>query len=130
MSTDAAAPARPLTASERNLLHLILSKEFDSVGDLRAQADRVLAYSSCLCGCGSIGFEHPNGFRPGPAGVTPKTRVALDPIVSNQDGQEIGGLILFLRDGLLDDLEVYSYGSDPLPLPQVERVRFVEDDHQ
>ena len=117
--------SRPLRPVERSLLDLLLSHDFEGVEQLRSQADIVLAYSSCPCGCGSIGFEHPNCLRPGPSGITPKTTVPLNPIVNDAKGSDVGGLILFLAGGLLDDLEVWSIGNDPLPLPEVQLVHFM-----
>ena len=121
MEPDLHRESRPLTQLERRLLDSLLALDFPGVEALRLQADTVLAFSSCPCGCGSIGFEHLNGLRPGPSGVT----VPLNPIVHNGNGDDVGGLILFLSDGLLQDLEVYSFGTEPLPLPEVEFVRFM-----
>jgi hypothetical protein len=38
-------------------------------------------------------------------------------------GEVAGGLLLFLHNGLLQSLEIYSYG-DPLPVPVPGRVRW------
>ncbi len=42
--------------------------------------------------------------------------------VGNADGDEVGGLLLLMRHGLLESLEVYSY--EPLPLPLLAHVDF------
>jgi len=44
--------------------------------------------------------------------------------VVDSAGNELGGLLLFLQDGSLASLEVYSY-DEPLPLPAPETVRWV-----
>ncbi len=41
----------------------------------------------------------------------------------NAAGDEVGGLLLFIRHGLLESLEVYSY-DEPLPLPLIGDVDF------
>ena len=117
-------PARPLNQSERDLLELLIPREYPDEQSLRIQLDDLLAYQSCNCGCGSIGFEHGGGLRPGPSGLKPQGTGSAFPIVVDDDGHEVGGLILFTRQGLLDDLEVYSHGEDPLPLPDARHVRF------
>ena len=117
--------ASPLSSQERHLLDFLLSQDFEGVESLRMQSEDVLAYPSCDCGCGSIGFEHANGVRPGPDGMSPQTRPGPFPVVQNGKGEDIGGLILFVRAGLLDDLEIYSHGADPLPLPEPGAVHFV-----
>ena len=53
---------------------------------------------------------------------------ALFPIegeVLDEEGDPVGGLLLFLLSGRPYDLEVYSYADTPLPLPEPERVRWV-----
>ena len=39
------------------------------------------------------------------------------------DGAAVGGLLLFVTDGLLASLEAYAY-DQPLPLPTIDRVRW------
>src|SRR5450631_4678573 len=118
------AVARPLNQSERELLELLIPREYPDDSALRVQLDVVLAYPSCGCGCGSIGFEHEGGLRPGPSRLDRQATGVAYPVVVDDDGNDVGGLILFTRQGLLDDLEVYSYGPEPLPLPDVRHVRF------
>lgn len=69
----------------------------------------------CECGCGTSDFifgDHSvNLPRSLSANPTP-----WSPEIVDGDGELVGGLILFLKDGLLQSLEVVSY-LDPLPLP-------------
>jgi hypothetical protein len=44
-------------------------------------------------------------------------------VVHDDAGQEVGGLICFVEEGLLSYLEVYAWET-PLPLPPVERVEW------
>lgn len=41
--------------------------------------------------------------------------------ILDANGEDIGGLLLFVEAGLLGSLEVYSY-EGPLPLPAPDRV--------
>jgi hypothetical protein len=116
--------ARLLSQSERELLELLIPREYPDDKSLWVQLDDLLAYPSCGCGCGSIGFEHAGGVRPGPSHLEPLASGSSLPVVIDEAGREVGGLILFTRQGMLDDLEVYSYGQEPLPLPDTRHVRF------
>jgi hypothetical protein len=48
--------------------------------------------------------------------------------VLDDTGEVAGGLLIFLRDGHLHSLEVFSYG-DPLPMPAPSQVTW-ETRHQ
>ena len=111
---------RPLTPDERVLLDALLVHSFPGVEELRLQAQRVEAKKGCECGCGTIdlvlteqGLPRSNASSPVPA----------EGRVLDAAGIEVGGLLLFLADGRLQSLEVYSY-DDPLPLPEVDQVRW------
>ena len=118
------ATTRPFTPPERELLEHLVPREYPNDSSLLAQIDDVLAYPSCSCGCGPIGFEHSDGVRPGPSHLEPLDTGMAFPVVVDEDGHEVGGLILFTRQGLLDQLEVCSFGQEPLPLPTARHVRF------
>ena len=45
-------------------------------------------------------------------------------VVRDDAGEEVGGLICFVEEGLLSYLEVYAW-QDPLPLPSAECVEWV-----
>ena len=50
--------------------------------------------------------------------------------VLDAEGEPVGGLLLFVGDGLLSSLEVYSEADvDPLPLPRADRVRWSDRAH-
>jgi hypothetical protein len=113
--------SRESSPAERELLDTLLAEDLDGVELLREQANSVLVYPSCRCGCGSIGFEHPGGLRP--SSVMPQ-RAHSNWGVRNDRGDEVGGLILFIRGHLFHDLEVYSNKPEPLSLPPIDRVWF------
>lgn len=108
----------PLSADERALVDGFLAHEFAGVQELRVQAKHVTAQRGCDCGCGTIEFV--------PDGTRVARSEAADPIpvvgiVRDPNGDEVGGLILFVRDGRMHSLEIYSH-TVPLPLPLAEHV--------
>ena len=109
--------ARPLSANEQALVDAMLSPEFPGVEGLREQAKSLLARPGCTCGCGTIDLL-PQGSPPRSAATSPAPSEGR---VRNAAGDEVGGLLLFIRHGLLESLEVYSYDE---PLPPVEQVEF------
>jgi hypothetical protein len=115
------AEPSPLTDEERALLDAFLSHDFPGVMELREQALHVSARRGCDCGCGTIEFVADGSPVPLSAALNP---VPVDGLVTSAAGDEIGGLILFLRDGALQSLEIYSH-TDPLPLPRLEQVNWL-----
>jgi hypothetical protein len=108
----------PLLEEERALLDALLAHDFAGVQALREQAQHVWAKRGCECGCGTIDLV-PDGMAvPRSEATSP---VPVEGVVYDGDGGEAGGLILFVRDGMLLSLEIYSH-SDPLPLPRLEEV--------
>jgi hypothetical protein len=99
----------------------VLGHTFDGVEALRDQWTHALVESSCECGCGSLGFV----FDP-ESGL--KASVAPNPLpvkgdVLDVDGEVLGGIVVLVRDGMLDDIDVHSYGEKPLPFPPIASVR-------
>jgi hypothetical protein len=110
--------ASPLSECERALLDALLGHDFPGVRELREQAQHVMAKRGCECGCGTIDLVPDGTSVPRSGAANP---VPVDGLVTSPDGVEAGGLILFVRDGMLQSLEVYSHG-EPLPLPRLEQV--------
>jgi hypothetical protein len=111
---------RPLTEDESALLEAFLAHDFPGVEALRAQVKRVSAKRGCTCGCGTIDLL--------PQGDDLPKSIAREilPVsghVFDADGEAIGGVMLFLSDGLLSTLEVCWYRA-PIPLPHVEDVQW------
>jgi hypothetical protein len=107
-----------LSTDERSVLEALLAHEFPGVRQLREQALYVLAKRGCECGCGTIDFVPDGTSVPRSAASSP---APVKGRVRDTDGEEVGGLILFLKDGMLQSLEIYSY-DQPLPLPSLEQV--------
>lgn len=108
----------PLLDDERALLNALLAHDFPGVEELREQALHVTAKRGCECGCGTIEFVA-DGTPVARSGAT--NPVPVDGFVTTADGDEAGGLILFVSDGMLQSLEIYSH-TEPLPLPRLEEV--------
>jgi hypothetical protein len=112
--------ARPINEHEAALVAALLAPPFEGFEELRAQIPGASVIPGCECGCGTIDFVfgEPNTDLPRSAAANPVSR---SPTILDGDGNVIGSLILFLREGLLQSLEVVSY-LDPLPLPSMEQV--------
>ncbi len=112
------AGIRPLTDRERALVIAFLSQEFRGVDELRTQVAQVSASFGCTCGCGTLDLHVPDTL-PRSSVNSP---VPVEGTVVSADGEPIGGLLLFVEEGRLSGLEVYSLDDDPLPMPSLERV--------
>lgn len=108
-------PPRPLTTGERALLDALLAHDFPGAAELRAQAPSVRARRGCRCGCGTIGLI-PDETSAVSAAVSP---VPVEGVIG-----AVGGVLLFLTEGRLAALEVYSWDG-PLPLPPPDQVEWV-----
>jgi hypothetical protein len=110
----------PLTTDERRLLEGFLAHEFTGVEALRVQAAVIHARKGCECGCGTIDLIPIGADLPRSDATSP---VRVEGIVLDPNGAAVGGLLLFVTDGMLASLEVYAY-DQPLPLPTIDRVRW------
>ena len=113
--------SRPLTTDERRLLDAWLSHDFPGAGELRAQARAVTASRGCSCGCGTIELH----VRPGAPASSAESPVPVEGTVHDDTGRVVGGLLLFVQDGLLSQLEVYPLDDGTPALPPPERVSWV-----
>src|SRR4051794_12049067 len=105
---------RALRDDEGALLRALLDHDFDGADALRSQLDLARVGSSCSCGCGSIGFTLPL------SGVEKSSATSPLPVeaeIIGADGEPVGGVIVFVRDGFLHDVDVFSFGTGPLPIP-------------
>jgi len=124
LDDTSSASFRDLTNSERELLDGLLAHDFSGADDLRQQVAIARVRSGCHCGCGTLEFEKDlEGEPPDPAAV--ERPVDLEGVVLNAQGSPVGGLLLFVRQGHLSSLEVYSTAGEPLPLPSPDRVDWV-----
>lgn len=113
--------ARPPTTDERAFVDAVLGHSFDGVEALRDQWAHALVEPSCECGCGSIGFVFNADFQPTPSPAPNPLPVEGD--VLDADGGVVGGIIVLVREGVLDDIDVHAFGEMPLPFPPMRSVR-------
>jgi hypothetical protein len=106
--------ARDLTPDERGVLDLLLTRRFQGRDALAAQARMVQTTGpSCSCGCPSFELR-PDTTLP-PADVA--ERMPTDAHGTDQGGNPVG-VLLFVDDGYLSEVEVYSVdGSGFAGLP-------------
>lgn len=115
------ADSREPTADERAVLDVWLRHEVENSELLRLQLSHGYTVApSCDCGCASIAFNLSSDagqHRLPSGGAYPvEGLVAIDGVV--------GGLILFLRDGLASTVDAHSFGETPLAFPSPENVRW------
>jgi hypothetical protein len=107
-----------MTPAESELLEAFLAHDFPGVEVLRAQISGLMAKRGCKCGCGTIDLI-PQGKR------LPKSSVhgwlPVSGHVLDEHGDTVGGVLIFVDDGLLSTLEVYSF-DQPIQLPRVANV--------
>lgn len=109
---------RAPTQLETDLLSALLGHDFEGVEELRIQASSIVVSRGCSCGCGTINLIPQGDSVPAADSQSP---VPCEGTVHDDQGDAIGGLLLFVREGRLSSLEIYSYGQ-PLPLPNLDRV--------
>lgn len=113
----------PLPSAARDLLAEMLGR--DHAGrELRVQAATALARPGCTCGCGTLELLVTD---PG-APLSPVGEFPVGGEVTDEDGRPVAGLVLFVENGLLSSLEIFSYEDDGLPLPPLDRVTWHRDE--
>ena len=98
-------------------MELLLRADFPGAVQLRAQAVHLLAARGCTCPCGSIDL-----FVTDPAAPRAFT-VGCTPVEASFDAGQVSpcSVVLFVRDGVLDRLEVVYY-DDPPAMPSPEQI--------
>lgn len=122
----AAKSRRPLQPEERAALLAILNyADFDGRDALLDQVDAARVVGFCGCGCATVDIAV--------GAPSSTTSVALpipnEAVVLDEDGDGIGGVLLFVRDGYLASLEVYDFKGVPIgPFPSRDRLRLESND--
>lgn len=89
------------------------------------QLDQARVISQCDCGCASFNLQIGNH----PADSTAGMEIISDYIVWN--GREsIGGVFVYLQDGMLSGLEAHRWLDKPLALPNPEMLIPLEEAHK
>lgn len=108
-----------MSQTEAAVLDVLLAHEFEGVDPLRAQATDLLGRRGCDCGCGTIGLVPQSPDAPRSSAPSP---VPVEAPVVDSAGEPVGGVLLFVKDGLLSSLEVYSFAEEPLQMPETTRL--------
>lgn len=113
----------PLPDAAHALLDALLAHDVPPAPALRAQVGSVLTRPGCTCGCGTLELVVTDDGAPRAAlhGTFP-----VEGEVHDDDGRPVAGLLLFVEEGRLSSLEIFSYGDDGLPLPSLDRVTWFE----
>ena len=120
---------RPLLAEERAaLLALLRHADFEGRDALVEQVEQARVTAYCRCGCATVDLEvdcaAPSAhrtYRP-----IPNEATAVD-----ENGEPLGGVIVFAEDGYLSLLEIYSLGQDPIvQFPPPERLEVFRADRR
>ncbi|WP_433349149.1 hypothetical protein ACQP25_35820 [Microtetraspora malaysiensis] len=103
---------RHLSVEEQAVILALLARDFPGADELRAQVPSAVVSGGCACGCATVNLR---------AGTEP--RALASPV---QDGVLISadvrghsnGVLLFVEEGHLSYLEVYSFEDEPATLPR------------
>ncbi len=101
-------PLRDPTDAELAALTKVLSFDFEGVEELREELNGLQVRASCDCGCPSIALFHPESHDT----YSPEDKAGMAPIdfmiTTGPDPDDHGGgIIVWLVNGHLADLEVY-----------------------
>lgn len=109
-----------MTPDEVEVLQSWLAHDVNGAGDLREQlASNPSVFSSCDCGCASIGFHWPEVLERVPGvGV-----FDVDAEIVDELGAPLGGMVLLLKDGRLHDVDVHSWTDGPQTFPALSQIR-------
>jgi hypothetical protein len=101
-------------------LGAILSQaDFAGRAALLDQVDTARVIGGCDCGCATVDLAV-EGAPPSHAIAYP---IPNDATVLDAQGEIVGGMLVFVRDGYLAQLEVYGNDSPISPFPSVDRLR-------
>lgn len=107
---------------ELAVLRFLVGHDFPGAERLRADLDVIQVRPSCDCGCASIALIPP-GVDPRVGAQSPAVPAPLRIAVLSQDGELSGGMILWVSNGHLSDLEMYAYEDAPaLAMPAVRHL--------
>lgn len=117
---DRAELPRPLTPQEATTIRALLEHEtFPGRDELLDQVPLARVVGRCGCGCATVELAVDRS----PADAAVSHPIPTEATVLDEDGDGIGGMLLFASDGCLDQLEVYSYGDDSIrSLPPLDRL--------
>jgi hypothetical protein len=117
---------RPLSATELGILDLLLEQDFQGAGQLRAQLPHAQVVGRCSCGCATVDLEVDRSLcNPALGRGAP---ILSEATVLDDGGATRGGVIVFLRDGYLNLLEIYSYFEPIAEWPTAAHLQLIVRD--
>jgi len=100
---------RVLSADEARVMDQLLSLDFPGASELRLQQAHARVVGRCQCGCATVDLAVDVSSAPPALGVP--SPIPAEAEVVGEGDQPVGGVIVFLKDGYLSGLEIYSYGE-------------------
>ncbi|MEV4186691.1 hypothetical protein AB0J28_35235 [Streptosporangium canum] len=105
---------RHLSAEEQAVILALLVQDFPGTDELRAQVPSATVTGGCGCGCATVDL------RPGTGPRALDSPVQNGVLVSASVKGDRDGVLLFIEDGYLSCLEIYTTEDEPAPLPHPE----------
>ncbi|MEO3808051.1 hypothetical protein ABGB17_03520 [Sphaerisporangium sp. B11E5] len=103
-----------MSVEEQAVVLALLARDFPGVDELRAQVSSAVVSGRCSCGCATVDLRAGKGPR---AFASP---VQDGILISGTVQGRNDGVLLFVQDGHLSCLEIYSVEDEPAPLPRPE----------
>ena len=100
---------RPPRTDERAVMEFLLSGDVPGAAELRAQAERALVASNCVCGCGSFAIF------PEPAAPSAPTEALSSPTAWEDDLAV--DMFLTIKAGRLTGAEITYYATESAGIP-------------
>jgi hypothetical protein len=103
---------------------LLNHADFKGRDELLSQVNGARVVGRCGCGCATVTLAVDSS-RPE---ATIESPIPSEATVVGSDGQGIGGVLLFVADGRLSELEIYSFDEDPIEqFPPVELLELAQN---
>jgi hypothetical protein len=102
------------------LLAVLNHAPFAGREELLAQAATALVIGHCTCGCATVDLSVDRAL---PAATSSPSPVPNEATALDATNEPLGGVLVFVRDGYLSSLEIYSYDTAPITaFPPLERL--------
>ncbi|MDQ3725034.1 MAG: hypothetical protein M3335_03930 [Actinomycetota bacterium] len=113
--------SRRLKPEETAVIRVLLDHaDFAGRDELLEQVPGARVVGRCGCGCATVELAVDRA----PAEDAPPYPIPNQATVLDEDGNPIGGVLLFVKDGCLAELEVYSFEDEPIRVfPGTDRLR-------
>jgi hypothetical protein len=112
---------RALISDEIRVMDQLLSLDFPGASELRLQQAHARVVGRCQCGCATVDLAVDVSSAPPARGVP--SPIPAEAEVVGEDEQPVGGVIVFLKDGYLSGLEIYSHGAPISEWPATDKLR-------